>query len=447
MHQMRNMLKVALIFTSPYRQGFPPRGMLYIASYVKQKTDDIDFVCYDYLPSNEQEWNQFDVIGFSTMTAHYIFCDHFARQIRKNYKGYIVLGGIHFSLVKKLPDWADFGMIGEGEQTSLELYQLLSADKNPKPEKLKEICGLVFRDNENIIYNQPRKLIENLDEIPFADLDSIDIESYLKPNNTFGTKVGRGLSMMTSRGCAFNCDFCTATAMWHYPRFHSAEYVVDEIQHLITKYQVEMIYITDDNFCTNKKRLKKIAELIEERNIRIEIGASGRIEYYDDEICDYYRRIGIKALSFGFETGSQRMLMQIKQGQKLSVEESIKMANRIASDGIEVQGLFMLNMPGETLDDLEKTLEMVKQINMSKIGITIATPFYGTKWWDVALEQGIVPEKPEDSFWKTYDMQDWQEGRPLFKTEIPLERLKQVYDQLMDLKKQLFYFDWKNRNS
>jgi hypothetical protein len=184
---------------------------------------------------------------------------------------------------------------------------------------------------------------------------------------------------------------------------------------------------------------------MELRNIKIDIGASGRVEYYDDEIRDCYKRIGIKALSFGFETGSDRMLKLIKNGQRLNVEESIAMSNRIAADGIEVQGMFMLNMPGETEEDLDKTMEMVKKLDIAKIGITIATPFFGTAWWDVAVEQGVVPAKPDDSFWKTYDMQEWQEGRPLFKTDISEEKLKECYDWLMRYKKKLFFFDWKNR--
>lgn len=441
-----DMLNVAMIFASPYRQGFPPRGMLYIVSYVKKHCEDIHFTCFDFIPNEDYDWNQFDVIGISCLTAHYSYADAFVKKIRSTYRGAIVLGGIHFSLVRRLPEWAEYGMFGEGEQTSLELYRLLSENRHPAKEELEKIDGLAFRFGNKIVFNKERELIKNLDDIPFADLDAIDIEQYLRPNNTFGTKIGRGLSLVTSRGCAFNCEFCTARAMWKGPRFHSAKYVVDEIEYLVKRYRVEMLYITDDNFCTNIRRLKEIAKLMEERQLPVTLGASGRIEYYNDEIRDCYRKMGIKALSFGFETGSDRMLKQIKNGQRLNVQQTIDMANRIADDGIEVQGLYMMNMPGETEADLDMTVDMIHKIRMSKLAITIATPFYGTKWWDVAVAQGIVPEDPEDTFWATYDLADWQPGRPLFKTNISLEKLKETYSKLKDYRNQLFFFDWKNRD-
>ena len=441
-------MRIALVFTIPFRQGFPPRGILYISSYIKKYDPEIECDCYDCIPAEPVDWSRYNCVGISCMTAHYQYADRFARRIKEEYHVKIVIGGIHFSLVRKMPVWADFGMIGEGEKTSLEFYQLLKKKPFPSCEELSQIDGLVFRKSDNeIVFNKERQLIPDLDDIPFPDYSAIDMTHYLQTNNTFGTRVGRGLSLLTSRGCAFNCDFCTANAMWKYPRYHSAEYVVDEIEYLQREYGIDMLYITDDNFCSNVSRLKRIADLMEQRKIKIEMGASGRVEYYNDEIRDCYRRIGIKALSFGFETGSDRMLRLIKNGQRLKVEESVAMSNRIAADGIEVQGLFMLNMPGETEKDLDQTLEMIKKLNLAKIGITIATPFYGTAWWDIAVKQGIVPPEPDDSFWDTYDLQEWQEGRPLFKTEISEKKLKESYEWLMKYRKQLFFFDWKNRRN
>lgn len=439
-------MKIGLISANEGKHGLYPMGIMYMASYVRKYVPDIEFVLYDMIPEVDEVIQQgFDVIGVSSMTVHFYNANKFGRELRQRYDGYIMLGGIHFSLEKILPDWADLGVVGEGEITLLELVQLFMEKGSYDCEGLKGIKGVAYRENGKLIFNEPRPLMKNLDDIPFPARDLVDMEYYLKPNNTFGTKVGRGLSIMTSRGCPFHCDFCSTSEMWVNTRFHSAEYVVDEIEMLVKEYGVEYLYVVDDNFCSNKQRLKDIGRLMTERGIKVEIGASGRIEYYDDEIRDIYRQIGIKALSFGFETGSDRMLKLVKGSPKLNVQQSIEMAKRIINDGIEVQGMFMLNMPEETLEDLELTVKMIKEIPMAKLGITIATPFYATKWWNVAVEQGIVPRHPDPEFWKTYDLKLLEQNRPLFKTSIDTDKLYEIYDDLIEYQKKLFYFDWQHR--
>ena len=437
-------MRIALIYANEKNHGFPPLGIASLAAVIRKNIPDVEIKLFDKIPDGKFQGEAFDIIGISSITLCFSMAHKFCTELREKYKGIIVLGGIHFTLHKKLPLWADVGVIGEGEITFMELVQVYLSGCF-KPAELSNIDGIAIRDGNDIVFTKPRKLIDDIDELPFPARDLLGMDEYLKDNNAFGTKIGRGLSLVTSRGCSYDCPFCAATRIWKKTRYFSARHVVDEIKQLIELYKVELIYIADDNFCAKKTRLYEIANLIEEENIKIDFGVSGRIEFYTPEIRDLFRRIGVKFISFGFETGSDRLLKMIKHGSGLNVEETIGRAKQVITDGFEIQGLFMLNLPYETMEELDMTVKMIYDIPMTKLGLTVATPFYGTKWWEIALEQKIVPQKPNWDFWERCNVSVLDNNSILFKNDISFEYLIKIYNELMEYRKKLFYFDWENR--
>lgn len=437
-------MKVALIMGNFQRQGFPPLGVLYLASYLKKYKTEVEVKVYDVFPEQQGLLSEnFDIIGFSCMSIQYPDVCDYATQIRPKYKGRLLIGGVHTTLTRMLPDWADFGIVGEGEQTLLELVSFLMEKENGD---LNKITGLLFHSDDKLIYTGDREMIKNLDDIPYPAWELVNMDYYLLPNNVYGTTVGRGLSLMTSRGCCFKCPFCASSKMWNNLRFHSAKYVVDMIQYVVEFYGVEYIWMADDHFSLNKDRLRQIARLLEDRNINVGIGISGRVESYDEEMAEILKSIGVKAIALGLETGSDRVLKRIKNGKKMTIAEELKIVEKMNNDGFQVHGMFMINTPDETMEDLQETVAFIHKLPLTKLSVAVAVPYYATEWWDIGLAQGIIKDDPNDFHQlRTYNMKTLDSGRPLFKTEIPFDILKKTYYYLASYSRSLFYFDWMNR--
>ncbi len=435
-------MRIALIMGNYIKQGYPPMGILYLAGYIRKYLPKCEISVYDVFPDmKELISKKFDLIGFSCMSIQYADVCDYAEDLKKLYGGSLLLGGVHITLTRSLPEWADYGILGEGEETIVDLLSALMEGRD-----LGSVAGIMYRSAENVFLNPERALIEDLDTIPFPAWDLIDMESYLRPNNVYGTVVGRGLSLMTSRGCVYHCEYCAASKMWKKIRFHSAKYVVDMISHVVDTYKVEHIWMADDHFALRKSRLNEIADLMEEKDLHPGIGISCRVESYDKEMSVLLKRIGVRALALGLETGSDRMLKAIKNNVGLTVEQEFEVVKQMVDDGFEIHGMFMINMPGETEKDLEDTVQFIHRLPICKCSVSVAMPYYGTVWWDKAVEQGSVPQIVTDkNFWRNMNMKKLESERPVFKTEIPRDKLDKVYDELTAYSRSLFYFDWENR--
>ena len=437
-------MKVAFILGNYIRQGYPPIGVLSLAANLRKIIPNCEIKVYDVFPEISQLLTEvYDVIAFSCMSIQYPDVCIYASHLREQYHGILIIGGVHITLTHVLPEWADYSIYGEGELTIAELCQFILGETT-KP--LRNIHGLVYRENGNVIKTPPRELIRNLDVIPFPAWDLLDMDYYLKPNNVYGTVVDRGLSLITSRGCIYKCVYCAASKIWNTIRFHSADYVARMVEYVVSAFGVHHIWFADDHFALNKSRLRNITSLLLEKQISISAGINCRIESYDDEMAQILKDLGVKAIAVGLETGSDRMLKSIKNGSRLSVAEEKIIVERMVADGFEVHGMFMMNLPGETIDDLKQTRDFIYSLPLSKCSVAIATPYYGTEWWEIALKQGIISDDPNDyQTLRSFNMKTMDSDRPLFKTDIPVVELKQIYDEVSAYCKQLFYFDWKNR--
>lgn len=437
-------MKIALIMGNHKKQGYPPLGVLYLAGYIRKYIKDSIIHVYDVFPDIEEVLNEdYNIIGLSCMTIQYPDVDEFARMLREQYTGIIIVGGVHITLTRQLPEWADYGIVGEGEETIRELIEFIADRK--AGEEINAVSGVLYFHNNKTFYTGDRPLIKQLDDIPFPAWDLIDMHPYLQPNNVFGTVIGRGTSLMTSRGCIYHCEYCAASKMWKTVRFHSARYVVDMIEYVVREYGIDYIWFADDHFALKKSRLSEIADLIEQRNINVGVGISCRIEAYDQEMADLLKRIGVMALGLGLETGSDRMLKKIKNGCQLTVNGESDVIHQMVRDGFQVHGMFMINMPDETVKDLFCTIRFIKSLPLSKVSVAVAMPYYGTSWWDIAVNQGLIPDVIDVGFWRACNMKKLEDDRPIFKTKISHELLKSIYDDLIAYGKSLFYFDWENR--
>ncbi|MDO8873975.1 MAG: radical SAM protein [Methanoregula sp.] len=412
-----------------FADGLMPLGLLSISAYIKKNDPEIEIKLLD---SNCQDlYENFetpDVIGISAVTQDIGRAIHFAEFIRSKNTTPIILGGVHISTYLKLPKQFDVGVIGEGEQTMLELIQL----EDFSHKNLKNIKGICYNNNNNsdrTIFTDPRDLITNLDDIPIVDRDLTNISYYSQPRQIIPYHFGRSFTMISSRGCPFNCVFCSTKIHWKKFRAFSAKRVIEEIELLINRYNAEIIHIFDDLFIADKRRLKEIHRYIVEKKIneKVKFMCLVRSDMIDDEIMKLLKEMNVVVIGIGMESGSESMLAYLKR-KTTTIENNIHAIELSNKYKIPTMGSFMVGNPNETEEELLETLNFIKSYRNSPFlcPLTyISTAFPGTEFWNFALEKGI----PVENFDKIvmdipHNINDLKDA-PLL-TRIPLDRFFEI---------------------
>jgi radical SAM superfamily enzyme YgiQ (UPF0313 family) len=198
-------------------------------------------------------------------------------------------------------------------------------------------------------------------------------------------------SLITSRGCPYNCKFCSSSALWQRKfRFFSAKRVAKEILLLYKEYGYRNISIYDDLFSINKERLKEIVEQLAKRGLlgKIRFEIYGRANCFTEEIAYLLKRMGVKNITFGFETGSKRMLSYLK-GSGIKIEDSINAIKVARKYGLNPRGFFMIGSPTETLSDVRKTMDFIRTYLKKDFIIYQTIAFPGTEVWAYAIKNKI----------------------------------------------------------
>ena len=385
-------MKLALINTGT--RFYPPLGLGYIASYIKKyggyDTEIIDFIESQDQLNNAIKESSPDIVGFTAVTSNYQYVTELAEILRCKTDVPFIIGGPHISAMpESMAKVFDVGVIGEGEQTTLELMQTLTTIS-----QIDDIDGIVHRVNDELVFNSPREPIKQLDDIPHPNRDIFDMDYYLKKHDILSNrKLVRGATMLTSRGCPFKCVYCQASSVWGNVRYHSAKYVLDEIKYLIDTYNVEAINIIDDLCIADKTRLKRIVQMIENNGInkQIQFNINGRANLLTEDRVRLIKRMNAVQISIGFESGSEKVLNYLKGGT-VTQNQNINALELAKKYKIPVGAQFMIGTPGESMNDLECTLKFIEHYKnwMSHINLNITTPLPGTQLWNYALDQGFV---------------------------------------------------------
>ena len=265
---------------------------------------------------------------------------------------------------------------GEGEVTLVELLDALSG-RTPRP--VCEVPGLVLRGAAGAIVRTPRReIILQLDALPRPAWDLVDVEKYRR---AWQARHGFfSMNVVTTRGCPYHCNWCAKPIYGQRYTARSVEAVVDEIAWLKTTYQPDHLWIADDIFGLKPGWIEGFADRIADRQASVPFKCLLRADGVSDTIVEALRRAGCRTAWIGAESGSQRILDAMEKGTR--VEQIAAAARRLHGAGIEVGFFLQFGYPGETLDDIELTLQMVRDCRPDDIGVSVSYPLPGTPFYD-----------------------------------------------------------------
>ena len=392
-------MKLFLINPNYMLYGDPPLGLICLASYLREKCKFLKIRILDQIPLKKIikiiKKEKPEIIGLTSVSLDYYIVKKLARQIKKiSPDSILILGGVHITTAPECFEDSPFDIAvrGEGELPTHHLINSLQSENKINSEKLVKIPGLLFRDNGKIINTGLGRQIKNLDDLPLPARNLLNMKYYSLPRFSTETDISPIGSILTSRGCPYSCKFCSSSCFWERKvRFFSAKRVTDEIELLYKKYHYEHIYIYDDLFSINKKRLKEIIERLHKKNIlgKVKFSVYGRANCFDEETARLFKKMNIHAITFGFETGSQRLLTFLK-GEGITIEDNINAIKLSKKYGLNPKGFFMLGSPTETAEDMQKTYEFIKKYCRDNFIIYQTLAFPGTDFWKYSLENKIV---------------------------------------------------------
>lgn len=315
-----------------------------------------------------------------------------ARQI--NPEVVTVTGGAHPSFLSEkclnsAPD-LDFIVIGEGELTFKDLLDSLRDGSD-----YTDIDGLAFRENGRVRVNEKTRLIEDLDTLPFPARDMLPLEKYFKyaVPMAHSHKSTRNVPIATSRGCPFRCTFCSSCNHWRKYRVRSVENVLAEMDELKYRYGVEELKFEDDNLTADKKRARALFQGMIDRKYNFTWNTPNGIAVWtlDDEIMDLIKASGAFELTLAIESGNQWVMDNIIK-KPLKLEKVVPAAEMARKRGIDLTAYLIIGLPGETIEQIRDTFDIVKKAKIYKFAPFLYTPLPGSELFYKCIEMGLIDE-------------------------------------------------------
>jgi magnesium-protoporphyrin IX monomethyl ester (oxidative) cyclase len=289
----------------------------------------------------------------------------------------------------------DIAVIGEGEYTMLDIMKYYEGKAD-----ISKIQGIAYRKGDTVTLNPKRPFIKNLDKLPFPAYHLVDMKRYLNPKRIRyrSTKYLREISMITSRGCPFNCIFCSIHLhMGKAWRAQSKEYVIRHIEHVVNNYNVEHIHFEDDNLTFNMKRFEGILDGLIEKGVEFSWDTPNgiRADKLTMDILKKIKKTGCTDLTIGVESGDQFILDNVID-KHLRLEDVIKVAKICKELNIPLSAIFVIGFPGEKKENMKRTTEfglmLFKKYNVYMV-LLIATPLYGTRLYKICKEKGYLTQE------------------------------------------------------
>ena len=372
---------------------YAPLGLLYISGYLKQHniTNHVyDATFYSYqkqLKFIEEKQPKAVAIYTNLMTKLNVVT--LVKELTTEYKyGFpkIFIGGpdITYNLENYLNLGAHFLIIGEGEETTLELYEAITTNS-----PFNKIQGIAYLEESKVVKTPPRIKMKDLAELPLPNRAAIPVERYLKTWKDFHGQSS--MTVSTQRGCPYTCKWCSTAVYGQSYRRRPADLVAKELNDLKDKYNPDTIWFVDDVFTVSHKWIKSFHEEVIKQDAIIPFECITRAERLTDEVLQLLKEAGCYRIWIGAESGSQKIVDAMDRRVDINVVKSaIQKTNSL---GMETGTFIMLGYPGEEEEDITKTVAYLKAANPTHFTITLAYPIKGTSLYnDVEKEITVKPD-------------------------------------------------------
>lgn len=374
---------------------YPPLGLLYVSAYLKSKNIDNDVFDTTFASQSAQLdfilEKQPKIICIYTNLMTKIEVIKLIKILKSEAFNFpkIALGGpdVTYNVENYLKAGADFLVIGEGEETTFELYNAII-----KNDDFHQVNGLAFLENNQIIQTTARTKFKELDELPLPNREAINLQNYL---DTWKTNHGQSsMTISTQRGCPYTCKWCSTAVYGQSYRRRPANQVAEEMKMLKEKYNPDALWFVDDVFTVSHKWLIAFKEEVLQQDAVIPFECITRAERLNDEILQLLKDVGCFRIWIGAESGSQTIIDAMDR--RVDVNQVKKVIQDTNAMGIETGTFIMLGYPGETEKDITETIQYLKDANPTLYTITVAYPIKGTSLYN-EIEHKIT-QQPD---WET----------------------------------------------
>ncbi len=384
----------------------PPLGLASIAAYLERGGYHCDILDGFACPDADQPLRELlrdrrpALLGISCTTSSF----HDAVRMAQLAKGElpalrVAFGGPHVSALKeKILEFSpviDYAIIGEGEQTLLELVRLEGEDPA-------DVAGLVWRAADgSLVNNGYRSDVVVLDDLPYPAYEKLAGYPAAYKLPIFNYPKAPNSSCISSRGCPYSCSYCDRSVFRRTFRFNSAEYLYHHLAYLRERFGIRHINFYDDQFTFHRDRVEELCRMLIDRPLGMTFNCAVRAEHVDRELLTLMKAAGCWMVSLGIESGDENLLSQHRQNANLDLlAETIR---TIKSCGIRTKGLLMMGLPGESEESIRRSMEYVYSLPIDDFNLAKFTPFPGSPIYDKIHQLGTFDED-----WEKMDCMHFQ---------------------------------------
>lgn len=408
---------------------YPPLGLLYVSAYLESK--GIANEVFDTTFSAQQSQLDFifekqpKIICIYTNLMTKVEVVRLIKILKTEKYGFpkIVLGGpdVTYNIENYLKAGADFLVIGEGEETTFELYNAIINNSD-----FHQVNGIAFLENNKVIQTQARTKFRELDELPLPNREAINMQAYL---DTWKNNHGESsMTISTQRGCPYTCKWCSTAVYGQSYRRRPAHQVAAEMKMLKEQYKPDAIWFVDDVFTISHKWLTAFHDEVVRQNAQIRFECITRAERLNDEILKLLKEAGCFRIWIGAESGSQEIIDAMDR--RVDVNHVKKIIQDTNAMGIETGTFIMLGYPGETEKNIDETIQYLKEAKPTHYTITVAYPIKGTSLYNEIEDK--ITERPnwekstdrEIDFKRTYSRKYYNYAVSKVVNEVEFDREK-----------------------
>ena len=372
-------------------QKDPPVGLLYIAAVLLEKGYSVEIT-----DANAENLSVDDVIDriaayqpdLVGISANFSPLHNSTLMLAERIKAfdsgiYVVVGGNHATacaehMLNESRGSIDFIARGQGETVLANLIHALNSGCDADSVK-----GITSMCDGKAVSAGDETLIDKLDSLPFPAYHLLKMELYDRYN------------LITSRGCPFRCNYCAASVICNRVRYRSPVKIVDEIEYLINNYGNKHFWFSDDTFTANFRHTNEVLDRIIERNLNISWSCLTRVNRTKRDLLEKMKQAGCRYISYGVESGDQSMLDRMNK--RITLQEVREALLLTKEAGIDMYAFFLIGYPGDSVETVEQSFKLIREIGLTGVSFAIVIPLPGTALWHYLEDNGLI----------RYDTMEW----------------------------------------